>query len=181
MNAPLIWIGIPTVGALIMLAISRWKKLTIAFGASLGLTLAGLAWLLPVGKLFHIGIVNFEINPVWTILGRRFVLESADRPLVIFFNLALAFWFIAALECDVFAPFIAFGTGMSAILTAATLVQPFYYGVIFLLIAMIVGVGMLASGSQYVGAGMIRFLVFQTFGMPILLLIGWMMSSLEIN
>lgn len=181
MNAPLIWIGIPAVGAVIMLAISRWKRVTVILGTGLSLILAGLAWLLPVGKLIHIGLLTMEINPVWTILGRRFVLESSDRPLVIFFNLALAFWFIAALECDVFAPFIALGTGMSAILTAATLVQPFYYGVIFLLIAMILGVGMLASGSHYVGVGMIRFLVFQTFGMPILLLIGWMMSSLEIN
>jgi len=181
MNAPLIWIGIPAAAAIIMLLVSRWKRLAVALGAGLSLILAGLAWLLPVGKLIQIGILTFEISPVWTILGRRFVLESSDRPLVIFFNLALAFWFIAALECDVFAPFIALGTGMSAILTAATLVQPFYYGVIFLLIAMVLGVGMLATGSQHVGAGMLRFLVFQTFGMPILLLIGWMMSSLEIN
>jgi len=181
MNAPMIWIGIPAGLTIALLGVSRWKKLTIGIASLTSLILAGLGWLLPVGKLINIGNLTFEINPIWTILGRRFVLESADRPLVIFLNLALAFWFIGALECDVFTPFVPLAMGINALLIAANLVQPFYYGVILILIAMVLGVGMAATGSHRVGQGMIRLLAFQTLGMPILLLIGWMTSSLEIN
>ncbi len=181
MNAPLIWIGIPAIVAFILLGLTRWKRLTASIAIFLELGLTGLAWILPVGKLTQFGIFAFEINPAWSILGRKFVLQSSDRPIIVILNLALILWFIGALECDIHPRFIPLGIGLSALMSAALFIQPFYYGVIFLFIAMVLAVVMLANISGQVGVGMIRFLIFQALSLPFLLLAGWMVSNLEIN
>ncbi len=181
MNAPTLWIILPLVFSGMLLPLTRWKRVATSIGSVLALVLAVLAWLLPVGELFRLGILTIEIQPSWVLFGRGFFLESSDRPLMIILNLALAFWFIGASSIDVHPLFIPLGMGMNAVLSAAILVQPLYYGTILFLLAGLIGVVLFVSESRAVHLGVKRFWIFQSLAMPLLLLGGWLLSGTEAN
>lgn len=179
MNAPLIWIFSPLLFSFVLVWLGRWKRLVIYMGASFSILLAVMNWVVPVGKAIRIGLLVFEINPTWSILGRRFTLEMSDRPLVLLFNIGIAFWFIGIATIEIRPIFVALGMALTSLLSAAILVQPFFYGAILLQGAGMLSVVLFASCSRKLSVGMLRFLIFQTLAMPCLLLAGWMLSGTE--
>ncbi len=79
MSAPLIWILIPAVLSGVLLVIQRWNRLVVLMGTLTALALAGLAWFLPIKEQFFLGPLTINYADTLMILGRRFVLGSADR------------------------------------------------------------------------------------------------------
>jgi len=66
---------------------------------------------------------------------------------------------------------------VTACLTAALAVEPFIYSAIFIEIAVICSIPMLINKGEYFGKGVLRFLIFETLAMPLILLGGWLLGG----
>ncbi len=181
MNAPLIWIIIPGGLAAVLLLLRRWEALTAALGVSLALLLAGLAWLQPIGELYQLGPLGFKIGDTLTVLGRRFVLGPLDAPALVTIYFSVAFWSGGAVIARVNRLFVPIGLGIAALLTAVLAVQPFLYAPLFILMTALVCVPLLVQMGQPISPGVLRFLTFQTLGMPFILFTGWILETVEAN
>lgn len=181
MNAPVIWIVVPLGFSGGLFLITRWRRVAAMVGSAFALLLAATAWLVPVGKPIQLGIVVFEIQPVWIVFGRRFLFEASDRPFIIILNLAIAFWFTGSLSLRSRSLLTSLGMAIGATLIAAVLVQPFYYGFILLFFAAILSVLLFVSEQGDVHLGVKRYWIFQSLAMPLLLLAGWLLSGTEAN
>lgn len=181
MNAPMIWVVLPLGLSGVLFLIMRWQRVVAIVGSAFALLLAATAWLLPVGKPIQSGIVVFEIQPSWMVFGRRFLLEASDRPFIIILNLAIAFWFTGSLSLRSRSLLATVGMAVNAVLIAAVLVQPFYYGFLLLFFAAILNVLLFVSEQGEVHLGIKRYWIFQSLAMPFLLLAGWLLSGTEAN
>ncbi|HMN61431.1 MAG TPA: hypothetical protein PJ988_13750, partial [Anaerolinea sp.] len=93
MSAALVWVLLPLVSAVGLWFLRRREGLVVLIATVICLLLAGLAWLMPIGKALRLGPLLLEIRPALEIAGRRLVLVDADRPLLLFFYAIGAFWF----------------------------------------------------------------------------------------
>ncbi|MCS6908858.1 MAG: proton-conducting transporter membrane subunit [Anaerolineales bacterium] len=179
MNAPLVWIGLPTLFSIALLLLLRWRKVAALSGSIFALGLASAAWALPVGERVQVGVLSFEIEASWLLFGRSFILESSDRPLVILLNLAIALWFVGTLSSEVHPFFFPLGMGLSVALIAAVLIQPLYYGAILVQLAAVISLLLFVSDYPEIDLGIKRFWVFQSLAMPPLLFAGWLLEGNE--
>lgn len=181
MNAAVIWIVLPGLVAIFLLLISRMKWIVVLVGVGFTLFLSALAWWLPIGKLVSFGPLSIEITPSLAILGRQFILEPADRSLLVMLYLGAAFWFGGAQFANVDRHFIALSLGITALVAAALFVQPFLYAALIIEMAVLVSVVLLAPPNQPIGKGVLRYLIFLTLSMPFILFAGWMLDGVEAN
>jgi NADH-quinone oxidoreductase subunit N len=181
MNAPEIWIVIPGVMAVILYFLRRWQRLIILLGVGLALTLSGLAAWLNIGAVIRVWRWSFVISDTLTILGRRFVLDNTARPALLVIYLITAFWLGGVLVARVGRLAVPLGLAIIALLTAAFAVDPFLYAALLIETAVLVSVPLLAPPGGSAGRGVLRFLVFQTLGMILLLFTGWILAGVEAN
>lgn len=179
MSAPIIWILVPAIVAIGLFALNRFRRFSLDLGIIILLTLAGLAYILPIGETLTLGPISLRISDTFTLLGRRFILPSTDRYLLVLIYLISAFWFIGALTAHVNNLFAPLALGMVALLVAALAVEPFLYAALLIEIAVLVSIPMLAPPGEPVHQGVLRYLIFQTLAMPFILFTGWMLSGLE--
>ena len=143
--------------------------------------LAILAWTLPIGEVISLGFWSYKISETMTVLGRRLMVEPNDQPILVFLYLGSAFWFAGAKTAKVETQFISLGTGITALLTAALIVEPFLYATILVELAVLASIPILVTPQQESRKGILRFLTFQTLGMPFILFSGWMLAGVEAN
>jgi formate hydrogenlyase subunit 3/multisubunit Na+/H+ antiporter MnhD subunit len=179
MSSPLIWIVAPGLVAVFLYLIRRWETVVILLGTSAAAGLALFAWKAPIGDLLRLGPLTLELSDTLTVLGRRFILSSSDQPLLILIYLALAFWFAGASITQVDPLFVPLGMMMASLLTAVSAVEPFLYAALLIEMVALLSIPLLITPGKRAGRGVIRFLTFQTLGMPFLLLAGWVLSGLE--
>jgi NADH-quinone oxidoreductase subunit N len=181
LSAPLIWIMIPGLAALALYFIRKWEKITTLVGTLIALSLAYLAWKMPIESLFQAGIWYIRIEDTFFILGRRFIIDNADRSVLTALFLAVAFWFGGAYAARVGRSFVPFGLGIAAVLVAALSVEPFLYSALLIQMAALLCIPLLASPGKRAGRGALRFITFQTLGTPFLLFTGWMLTGSEVT
>lgn len=203
MNAPLIWIALPALAAVVFWFLRERQELVILLATVFGLLLALFAFLLPFGEVVRIASWSFNIDTTLTFAGRRLVLENADRPILIFFYLVCAFWFAGVHAARANLLLIPFGYGIVALLVAALAVEPFLYAALMIEMAVLLAVPVVAepvtfaAGADSPGGGtlpasgeapasevprgLLRFLIFQTLAMPFILLAGWALEAFENN
>lgn len=181
MNAPLIWILIPGLLAFILAFIRRWERVTILTGVGVCLALVLAAWRLPIGETITIGPLAFEISDTFEFLGRRFILSQGDQYYLIAIYLATAFWFGGSGAARAGRLFVPIGLAIAALLTASLAIEPFLYAALFIELVALACVPLLSPPGKGVGRGVMRFLTFQTLGMPFLLFAGWIFTQLENN
>lgn len=183
MSAPVIWILFPAAAAVTLFILRRYRGGVAAAGLAITLFLAWLAAAAPIGRAISLdiwaGFPTWEIGSTLTVLGRRFILDDASRPILSLIYLAVAFWFGGAVIARSDRLFIPLGLGMAALLTASLAVEPFLYAALLIEMAALVCVPLLAPPGQLVGRGVLRFLTLQTLGMPFLLFSGWLLTGVE--
>lgn len=178
MSAPLLWIFLPFALGGLALLFRRERVLTIIGGTST-LLLSLLAILLPIDTAVLIGSLSFKLAGSYSILGRSFMIEPADGPLLaILYGLA-AMWFIGAETLRLARRLIPLGMAILSLLVAATAVRPFLYAAVFVEIAVLLSVPMLLPNTQKPGRGILRYIIYQTLAIPFILFAGWLLAGVE--
>lgn len=179
MNTTFIWVLLPGVLAAILLLFHRYERLTVTLSTLIAGLLATFAWWLPFNQRVSLGPVALEFVDTWSILGRQFVLGEADRPALVMLFLAAAFWCGGAYAAKTKSTFVPLALGIVTLLTAAIAVQPFLYAALLIELAVLVSIPLLIQPGIPVGSGVLRYLIFQTLGVPFILFSGWMLSGVE--
>lgn len=178
MSAPLIWIIIPTSLGVLALIVNHQRILSLV-GGGLAILLALLALVVPVDQAFQIGRLSLKIAPSIEILGRRLVLDSADASLLTIFYGLIAMWFFGGEVTKMAHRLVPFGLMIAGFLVASIAVEPFLYAAILIEIAILLAVPLLLPLDQSPGPGLMRFLIYQTLGMPFILFAGWLLAGVE--
>jgi len=178
MSAPLIWIIIPIAMAGVLLLITNQRILTMV-GGSLTLMLSSIALLIPIDQALQIGDISLKIAPAIQILGRRLILNPTDASLLAIFYGLVSLWFFGAEITNTTQRLIPLGLMIAALLVASIAVEPFLYAAIIIEIAVLLAIPMLLPSNQNPGPGVIRFLIYQTLGMPFILFAGWLLAGVE--
>ncbi len=181
MNAPQIWILFPGLASLFFVIFQRWKRIGALVGALLTISLAGFAWIAPIGEKFKLLFWTVEISDTMYVLGRRLILTSNDRPILIMIYLATAFWIVGSALFKTDRLFTALSLDVSALLVAALAIVPFLYAAIILEVMVLVCVPLLINPGSKSNRGVVRLLTFQTLAIPFILLTGWLLSGVEVN
>jgi formate hydrogenlyase subunit 3/multisubunit Na+/H+ antiporter MnhD subunit len=148
-------------------------------GTVTAILLSILALRVPINVAFLIGPVSFKLGGTLNFLGRSFVLETADGPmLAILYGLA-AMWFFGSEALQLARRLIPLGLAILALLVASTAVQPFLFAALLIEVACLLAVPMLLPLTQTPGRGILRFVIYQTLAMPFILFAGWLLAGVE--
>ena len=177
MSAPLLWIFIPGILAILLFVLRKWQKAVAIAGLLVSLVLAGLAWKMPLSEIISFGPWSIGFSESFSVLGRQLVLADYIRPILALIYLMTAFWIGGAFAARSGPLFVPLGLGIVSLLTAALAVKPFLYAALLIQIAVFMCVPLLSSPGKPVGRGVLRFLTFQTVGTPFILLSGWLITG----
>lgn len=178
MSAPILWIILPILIGGFTLTLGERRSMAITAGLA-SLALAGIALILPIDEAFRFGPLSVKIASSASFLGRSLVLPAEESPLLVMIFGLCAFWFFAAHAADAAQRLIPLGFVITSLLVASIAVQPFLFASIFIEIAILASVPLLSPADQPPGRGVIRFLIYQTLGMPFILMAGWLLAGVE--
>jgi formate hydrogenlyase subunit 3/multisubunit Na+/H+ antiporter MnhD subunit len=181
MSAPVIWIIIPFAAAVILWFTQQKRHLTSIISIGLCSVLGLIAIFQDIGSVLRLGPLTISVQSTLTILGRSFILGNSDRLFVAFVYLSMAFWFLGAQTAATSTKFIPLGMAVVSLLTAGLAVEPFLYSAILIELAVIISLPLLMNHGTPVGKGILRFLIFQSLAMPLILLAGWILSGVQTN
>ncbi|MBC8331979.1 MAG: hypothetical protein H8E28_08360 [Anaerolineae bacterium] len=181
MSASLIWIVFPIVIAGILIALSRQRSLVFFGSIFVAALLALLAWQLKVDEVIIVGSGAFKIQPELSVAGRQFVISNADRPQIMFFYSMLVFWFVGTAAIRVPRLFIPLGLLSTTVFVAALSVEPPLFAALLNEIAVLITVFMLITVGERINRGLVRFLIYQTIGMLLILMAGWFLEGVQVD
>jgi NADH-quinone oxidoreductase subunit N len=180
MNAPALWIFLPFILGLLLLLIEN-KKLVFITACLFTFFLTVAAWLLPIDAALSIGGFSFKLAPSFQILGRNLTLTSSNRSTLALIYGSTFFWFVPSASSQISKRFIPLGLSITSLLVAALAVQPFLYAAPIIEMAVLFSIPLLTPSGQTPGKGVIRFLIFQTLGVPFILISGWLLAGIGAN
>jgi len=178
MSAPLLWVVFPVVMGIILLIIQRWRIWVASLGIAV-LVLLILAWQLPIGEVLVVGPYSVIIGEQMPFAGRQFILAATDRPLLLLLPVATLFILSGSLAAQVHTSFIPSSLIILGFFTAALMIEPVMYAVVFIEIAILFCVLVLSPPGTPPNKGAVRYLVYQTMAVPFLLLAGWLLSNIS--
>jgi NADH-quinone oxidoreductase subunit N len=184
MSSPLLWIVLPGLAAVILFLLRRWERSIHIAGLLICLLLALLAWVLPIGEPISLGVPGLaalRITDTLWVYGRKFVIDAADKPLLMLIYLSLSLWIGGAYAARAHRLFIPVSLGMVALLVAALVVEPTLYAALLITLAALACVPALAPPGQATQKGVLRFLSFQLIGMCFILLSDWTLSLFQVT
>lgn len=179
MNSSYIWIFAPLLLSGILLLLRRWITIVAIIAATASVLLAVLAAWLPSQEQISLWRWVFPFSDTFLILGRRLVLSSSDRPAIIIIYLTAALWFGAVSLVRPTRLFVPLSMAIIALFTAAIAVEPFLFAAILIELAVLLSIPILAPPGKAPGRGILRYLTFQTLGMPFILIAGFLLAGLE--
>ncbi len=179
MSAPILWIAIPALLSVILFFLRERIRLITVIGTSISLLLAGVAWFIPFEEIITIGPLEFELTASFVLLGRQLVLDAARSSVLVLLYGGVAFWFAGSTVARTNTFFVPGGLMIVSLLVGALAVEPFLYAALFIVMAVLISIPMLISPGSLVGRGILRFLTFQTLGVPFILFTGWLLAGVE--
>lgn len=179
MSTPVIYIVFPFVLSLLLYFLQKRTRLIIAIGITASILLMLFAFLQNFGAVWKIGPISIEIKTTLAIFGRSFALGNQDKYFLAFVYFFAALWFGGTHIAQISSRFIPFGFAIIAVLTAALAVEPFLYSAILVEIAILVSIPLLLTPGNPPGRGVLRFIVYQSLAMPLILFGGWLLGGIQ--
>lgn len=179
MNSPAIWILFPALLSIPLALFRNKRKLVFSIGVAASTLLALIAWTVPVDTVLNLGAAEYKLSSTLTILGRELVISSTQQTIILLIFGMTAFWLIGAFAISGPSLFPAASLLMNAFLVASLAVVPFLYAAILIEMACLVTLPVFFQSKRMLGSGALRFLTFQTMGMTLLLLSGWLLGGVE--
>jgi NADH-quinone oxidoreductase subunit N len=181
MSAPLIWIFIPLLLGVSLLLLDGWRHL-VAWAATFSALLFSLmAAFIPLGELVVWGPLQFELSDTFNIFGRQVIIDRSDTIILMLVFAGTAFWNGGAYLAGTPRLFPGLSMVSAAFIVMALSVEPFLYGALIIFLVALINLPLLVSPGAKVGKGILRYLVFQTLGMPFILFVGWMLTGLALG
>ena len=176
MSSSILWVMAPLLSGGILLLLSRYEKAVTIIGTGISLLLAFLAWLLPIGTALPF-LPSVTLQDTLVILGRQFILNDADRPYLILTFLLVGMWLAGSQAAHGGKLLVPIGLIVSGLLVAALAVEPPLYAAVLIEMAALICVPALAPPGKPASRGVLRFIAFQTLGMPFILSSGWFLPT----
>jgi hypothetical protein len=181
LNSAFIWIIFPSLVAVILLFLQNRERLVAILATITAAVLALLAVWLPLQEQIILWRWVIPFSDTFLVFGRRIVLSAADRPSLIVIYLVVALWFGASPLARPNKLFVPLGLGITALLTAAIAIEPFLFAAVLIEIAVLASIPFLSPPGNKAGRGVLRYLTFQTIGMPFILISGFMFTGFEVG
>ena len=178
MNAPTIWIIAPAFAAILLFSIRNQRALSI-LGGLLTVMLALTAQFIPIEEALRFGTYSFKIDSSLDVLGRSLRILPAEGSLLAVIYGATALWFFGAEASGTATRIVPYGLLITTLLVASIAVEPFLFAALFIELAILLAIPLLASIHKPPGRGVVRFLIYQTLAMPFILLSGWLLAGVE--
>jgi len=179
MNAAVLWLLIPLAMVPLLVLFSMRQRVITVVGCLVTGLLAAAAWQIPIGEVARLGPITLKLEPSLLVLGRSLSFHDHDRPVLLLIYLFAFGWFAGARAARVHPLFIPLGLGMVVFLVAAVAVEPFLYAALFIEMAVLFSIPILSPVGTPPKPGILRYLIFQTLGMPFILFTGWMLTGVE--
>ena len=177
MSLPVLFIVIPLAVSIALLVFTKQTRLSI-FVSLILYTVLGLVSLLhDFGEVMKLGPLSFELKTTLNFLGRLLVLENQDRLYLVLASFFSVIWIGGIRAAGIESRVIPYQLIVTASLTAALAVEPFIFSAFFIEIAVICSIPMLVKQGEHIGKGVLRFLIFETLAMPLILLGGWLLAG----
>ena len=164
--------------SVLLLALMHDQRRVSAIVATSGSVLAGLfALLAPIDQAIDIVGFGLKVAPEFELLGRQLVLDSGNRAVVGFLYAGAGFLFGGAWLTHRGRYFYSAGSLLIGALAASLMVRPFLFAAIFLELAALAAVLVIAPPDRPARVGAQRLLVFYTLAMSAVLVTGWLLES----
>lgn len=181
MSSPVLWIFFPFVIAIPLFFLRGKTNLVYGIAAGTSFLLALLALLIQPGEVSQVGPLKIELLAEISFFGRKFILGASDQYLLTLIYATGGFLFLGGRIANAPRTFPVFGLIVFSLLVAAMAVEPFLYAALLVEMAVLISIPLLVQPGTKVGQGVLRFLIFQTLGMPFILFSGWLLGSGGIN
>jgi NADH-quinone oxidoreductase subunit N len=181
MSSAILWILLPGLLGTGLLFYPRGDRFPLISAAIGSILLTWIAWQLPIDVVLTVGPFSLEIAPSLSFFGRSLTLTDLHRPLLTLIYAFQTLWILGTVVARPSRLFIPISLICISLFVAAISVDPFLYAAIFIALAMLVIVPLLAPPGQAAGPGIIRFLIFQIFAVPFILFTGWILTGVEAN
>ena len=178
MNAPTIWIIIPSIVAVLLMTIRNQRTLSF-IGGFLAVILALTAQFVPLEEAFRLGTLSIRIESSLNILGRQLIINPQEGSLLALIYGATALWFFGAEASKSTLRLVPLGLLITALMVASIAVEPFLFAALFIEMAVLLCVPLVTSIYHPPGKGIIRFVIYETLAMPFILLSGWLLAGVE--
>ncbi|MDL1909227.1 hypothetical protein FBQ81_00830, partial [Chloroflexi bacterium CFX6] len=180
MNSPTIWIIAPAVIAVLLILVRNQRALSL-IGGTAAVLLAASAQFIPTEEALKVGALSFRIESSLSVLGRELLIKPEEGPLLALIFGGTALWFFGAEASKSALRFAPLGLLITALMVASIAVEPFLFAALFIEMAVLLAVPLLAGADQPPGRGVVRFLIYQTLAMPFILISGWLLAGVEVS
>jgi NADH-quinone oxidoreductase subunit N len=181
MTSPAIWIILPVAISALLWFFEHKRLVTMLASTATCLLLALLAFVLPVDNQVNFGGISFIIDSSLNVLGRYFILDNASRGVLAFLFSSGAFWFLGGYFSNVHRYFWPLGLSILGLLVGALAVRPFFYSALIIEVAVLLSIPLLFPPGLRIGQGGLRYLIFQSLAVPIILFAGWFAAGVDSN
>lgn len=181
MSGPLLLAGL-TAAALALLTLLHDRRRASAAVAATAMGLAGIfALLAPIDQAVEVMGMGLKLDPEFELLGRRLLLDASNRAAVGFLYAGAGLLFAGGWLTRRGRYFYSAGSLLIGALAGALMVQPFLFAAIFLELAALAAVLMLASPGRPARVGAQRLLVFYTLSLATVLVTGWLLETTGVS
>jgi len=181
MTGAFVWIILPLMISFILIILRKYYWVTSWLQIAVSFILALLAVISTTDRVNRGALQVIELGSAFNILGRSLVIDSNLRNLTIIFYSFLGFWTLALHIFKVQSRVVPLGLTFFAFAISSLAVEPFLYSALLIEIAVIVSVIMVADTKAQSKKGVLRYLVYFSFGVPFVLLAGWYLAGGEIT
>ncbi len=177
MSAPILWIGVPILVGIAMVALSRWRGFGSVVGTGLAVGLALAAWLLPNEDQILLGSWSIRFTDQISVGGVQIILAEEQRSLLVMLYVLAAFLLAGAMAARSQKWLVPFGLIVTGLIVAGISIEPHYLGALVFPLVVFFCVLILAPPGAEISKGLARFLIFQMIGVVMVLLAGWLLAA----